>query len=198
MPDYILADAILNMFIPGHFQYSMLMAIIIFWDPSAPEGLAGPVSRRISSITGEETTYCESPVTLNGYVGHRRQYDAALILDTLATYVRRNGINEPILLVVGKDLFIDGHDCVFGLARPQSRVGVVSGARLGNEYYNRQREDEDLIDRVARECTHELGHILGLSHCTDHECIMYNPHTLDDLDGKKNEFCQHCRDKLGL
>ena len=61
-----------------------------------------------------------------------------------------------------------------------------------NEYYGRHTNDEDLIERIAKEGSHELGHIYGLSHCSNHECIMFNPHTLDELDGKKEEFCPGC------
>jgi archaemetzincin len=169
------------------------MDVHIFWDQRAPEGLAGPTGRCIAAISGTAVKVSESPVILNGYSGHRKQVDAGIILDSLGTYIHRQKIDVPILLVVGQDLFATGLDFVFGLARPQTGVSVVSGARLDNEYYGRHKNDEDLIDRVAKEGSHELGHLYGLSHCKNHECIMFNPHTLDELDGKKKEFCPVCR-----
>jgi len=172
------------------------MDVHIFWDHRAPEGLAGPTSRCIAAITNTTVKVSESPLVLNGYIGHRKQVDAGILLDNLGTFMHRQGIQDPVLLVVGQDLFAMSLDFVFGLARPQTRASVVSGIRLTNEYYGRHANDEDLIERLAKEGSHELGHIYGLSHCNNHECIMFNPHTLDELDGKKKEFCPVCSAEL--
>lgn len=168
------------------------MDVHIFWDHGAPEGLARPSGRAIASITGTTVKVCESPLVLNGYIGHRRQVDAGVVLDGIGTFMHRQGIPGPVLLVIGQDIFATGLDFVFGLARPPTRASVISGVRLSNEYYGRRPNDEDLVERLAKEGSHELGHIYGLSHCDNHECIMFNPHTLDELDGKKKEFCPVC------
>jgi archaemetzincin len=170
----------------------MGMDVHIFWDHRAPQGLAGPAGRSIAAITGTVIKVSDNPIVLNGYIGHRKQVDAGVVLDNLGTFVHRQGIHGPVLLVIGQDLFATGLDFVFGLARPQTRVSVVSGIRLSNDYYGRPVNDEDLVERIAKEGSHELGHIFGLSHCSNHECIMFNPHTLDELDGKKKEFCPGC------
>jgi len=169
------------------------MDVHIFWDHRAPQGLAGPVGRSVTAITSTPVRISDNPIVLNGYIGHRRQVDAGIVLDSLGTCVHRQGIQGPVLLVIGQDLFATGLEFVFGLARPQTQVSVVSSIRLSNEYYGRHPDDEDLIERLAKEGSHELGHIYGLSHCNNHECIMFNPHTLDELDGKKKEFCPVCR-----
>jgi archaemetzincin len=170
----------------------MEMDVHIFWDHRAPQGLARPTGRSIAAITGTNVQVSDNPVVLTGYIGHRRQVDAGIVLDSLGTYVHRQDIREPILLIIGQDLFATGLEFVFGLARPQTLVSVVSSIRLSNEYYSRHQNDEDLVERLAKEGSHELGHIYGLSHCNNHECIMFNPHTLDELDGKKQEFCPEC------
>ncbi len=170
----------------------MGMDVHIFWDHRAPEGLARSVSRSVTAIAGLTVDVHDSPLALNGYNGQRRQIDAGVVLDNLGTLMRRQRIQGPVLLVVGQDLFATGLDFVFGLARPQTRASIVSSVRLSNEYYGRHPCDEDLVERLAKEGSHELGHIYGLSHCNNHECIMFNPHSLDELDGKKKEFCQVC------
>ena len=172
------------------------MDVLIFWDRRAPPGLARPVLRCISDITGFSADIAENPVIIGGYMRYRDQVNACTVLDDLATFKRLHKIRPPILLVLGHDLFAPGLDFVFGLARPPARVSVVSGMRLGNEYYGRDKNDEDLIDRVSKEGSHEIGHLFGLGHCDDHECIMYNPHTLDELDGKTKEFCPSCSGAL--
>jgi len=172
------------------------MHLHIFWDHTAPAGLQTPVKRTISSLLGVETEIVESPIRIKGFSSERKQFDAQMVLDSITSYTHHHKIRDPILLVVSQDLFRPGHQFLFGLARPQHRVAVVSSARLPNEYYGRDRDDNDLIDRLCKEGAHEVGHLFGLEHCENTECIMFRPDTFDDLDGKKKMFCEACREKL--
>jgi archaemetzincin len=172
------------------------MHIHIFWDSLSPSGFQVPVSRLISSILDVETTVTENPVRIMGYVTARKQVDAQILLDSIQAYKHRHQMNEPLLLVVHQDLFRNGNSFVFGLARESVGAGVVSTSRLGNEYYGRQGSDDDYIDRIAKEGAHEIGHLLGLPHCSDRECIMFKPDTLDELDRKKKVICPSCREQL--
>jgi archaemetzincin len=143
-------------------------------------------------------TIGENPVPVRGYTGPRKQADAQAILDHLGNYRRHQHIDPLVLLVVSQDLFGQGRDFLFGLARPSDGVAVVSSARLSNEYYDRAPDDDDLVARIAREGAHEIGHLLGFPHCSDTTCIMYNPSTLDELDGKSMVFCRECTERLKM
>jgi len=142
------------------------MLVHIFWDSQSPDGFQVPVSRIISSVLNIRTV-----------IKHRHH------------------MTQPVLLVVHQDLFRNGNSFVFGLAREQVGAGVVSTARLGNEFYRRQNSDDDYIDRIAKEGAHEIGHLIGLPHCTDRECVMFRPDTLDELDRKKKSLCPACRQR---
>jgi archaemetzincin len=178
----------------AHGEY-MVMDLLIFWDSGAPAGLELPVSRLVSDLLGIPARVCQNPVVLNGYVGSRRQTDARVLLDSIDTCRQRQGLENPVILVTGNDIFMDGVVSLFGLARPSACAAVVSTRRLTNEFYGRDGDEDELVDRLVKESAHEVGHLIGLDHCTTPECIMYNPLTLDDLDRKKRWFCPDCQEK---
>ncbi len=172
------------------------MDIQIFWDQGAPKGLEIPVARTISQILDIPVQVHNSPLLYNGYSVSRRQFDATSILSCLDTYKRRNLISGPLLLVISDDIFRPASRYIFGLARPVTGSSVISCARLDNLFWDLPADDDALIGRLITEGAHEIGHVLGLDHCTDPRCIMSNPRCLDDLDQKKPWLCENCVRKL--
>jgi archaemetzincin len=172
------------------------MDLLIFWDSGAPAGLELPVMRMISAILDIPARVCANPLIMNGYVGSRRQTDASVLLDNIDMFKQRQGVRNHVLLVTGNDIFSAGVSSLFGLARPSAGAAVVSASRLANEFYGRDGNEDDLIDRTVKESAHEIGHLFGLDHCLTPECIMHNPLTLDDLDRKKRWFCPECKNLL--
>ncbi len=146
----------------------------------------------ISDLVRLPVKVCHNPLILNGYDGARRQTDARAVLDSVDIFKQRRAIGVPILLVCGTDLFAESYVSLFGLARPSSGSAVISTARLENAFYGLNQNDEAVTDRTVKEGAHEVGHLLGLDHCSNPECIMHNPLTLDDLDRKRKAFCSRC------
>ncbi len=88
-----------------------------------------------------------------------------------------------VLGVTGVDLFSAGHNFVFGSAQVGGHGGVISTYRLGGKRFE---------ERIIKEAVHEIGHIVGLTHCDDPLCVMHFSDTLDDTDNKAGWFCPNC------
>lgn len=99
---------------------------------------------------------------------------------------------EKCLFSVGitaYDIYADNLNFVFGIALPFQGC-VVSYARLYSK-------DEALfLSRFRKEITHEMGHVLGLSHCQNPNCVMHFSNSLADTDRKSENFCSSCQRKL--
>ena len=172
------------------------MNILMFWDRGAPSGLEIPVARIISHVLDVPVQVLENPVLYNGFERNRAQFDATSILTCLDVFSRRTNNSDMILLVIGDDIYRPGTRYIFGLSRPSTGSAVISASRLKNEYWNLPPDENMLMDRLARESAHEIGHLMHLDHCENETCVMCNPQTLDDLDIKKLWLCDKCKLKL--
>ncbi|HET8759791.1 MAG TPA: archaemetzincin family Zn-dependent metalloprotease [Nitrospiria bacterium] len=94
---------------------------------------------------------------------------------------------ERVLAVTEADLYDDGLNFIFGLADPGRRVALISFHRL-----RLLADPWTFRARAAKAAVHELGHTLGLSHCSDPACVMFFSNTLADTDRKGARFCPRC------
>ncbi len=119
----------------------------------------------------------------------RSQYHATAILRRLSSL--RNG-GAPIVGILDVDLFLPDAPYVIGDADRDAGTAVFSLARL-------QHADPERVKRRASiETVHAVGHLLGLSHCTDFRCAMFFSRDAADCDRKGNGLCASCRAALGL
>ena len=121
----------------------------------------------------------------NAYNPLRHQFDAMRIIEHI-TSICTNEENLT-LGIVDKDIYAHGMNFIFGLADPLSKTAIVSSYRLSGEKKN---------ERISKEVVHEVGHLLGLSHCHEKSCVMYFSNTIDDTDRKHQRLCSTCRSKL--
>ncbi len=127
----------------------------------------------------------------------RNQYHSTAILRRL-TQLRGDPAAAPVLGVTDVDIFIPDAPFVFGEADRDSRSAVVSLARLAHGPDGKPADQERLKRRAQVESVHELGHLLGLSHCQDSHCAMFLSHKPSDSDRKGLGLCATCRAALGL
>lgn len=123
----------------------------------------------------------------------RGQYNSTGILKRLLT--KAGSETWRVLGVAEADLFIPILSFVFGEAQlgPTHGAGaVVSLHRLRQEFYGMPPDPELQAERLLKESLHELGHTLGLRHCSDYRCVMSSSHAVENIDLKRAEFCPAC------
>lgn len=101
-----------------------------------------------------------------------------------------------VLAVTQVDLCLPVLTFVFGEARLGGRVALVSTFRLREEFYGQQADQDLLLSRLEKEAIHEVGHVLGLTHCLDRNCVMYASHSVMDTDVKSPLLCASCHAEL--
>src|SRR5512133_1070259 len=96
-----------------------------------------------------------------------------------------------VLGVTDRDLFIPILTYVFGEAQLGGRAAVVSLARLGEDV--ELVGPQLLVERLAKEAVHEVGHVFGLLHCDVEGCVMGRSPAVREVDAKTAELCGECR-----
>ena len=129
------------------------------------------------------------------YNASRRQYDADIIFERALH--RITGENR-VLALTSYDLYTSSHNLnfIFGQAQCPGRIALVSLHRLDPAFYGQPPNRELFLERVMKETIHELGHTLGLSHCSSPKCVMSFSNSIFDVDNKAPDFCKTCRKKL--
>ena len=120
----------------------------------------------------------------------RGQYHSTEILKRLAPHAPNE--SWRVLGVTEADLYIPILTFVFGEAQVGSGGALVSLHRLHQEFYGLPADPQMLSERLLKEALHELGHTLGLRHCSDYRCVMSSSHAVERIDLKLAEFCEAC------
>jgi archaemetzincin len=88
-----------------------------------------------------------------------------------------------------------GWNFVFGQASLKRRVGVWSMFRYGNPDQGKE-EFRRVLWRTLGTGTHEMGHMIGITHCTAWRCGMNGSNSLDESDRQPLQLCPECLKKL--
>lgn len=135
--------------------------------------------------TGEELHMNTAGVN-SAYNTHRMQYNASKLLNYLirSTSKLRSDEDSFSLWIISDDLYVEGMNFVFGVAY-SGKAAVLSIHRL------------DSLDLINKEAIHELGHVLGLQHCTN-DCVMQFSNSLDEAREKPATLCERCRSRISF
>jgi archaemetzincin len=121
----------------------------------------------------------------------RQQYHSSIILSKIHKYVKETEANH-VLGVTEADLFVPRLNFIFGEAESPGKVAVISLHRLHPEFYVQQPNRDLFLQRCLKEAVHEIGHMIGLGHCRNPNCVMFFSNSILDTDRKESSFCEHC------
>jgi archaemetzincin len=124
----------------------------------------------------------------------RKQYHSTKILKEILDELPADA--SKMIGITSPDLFIPILTFVFGEAQLDGQVGIVSLARLQQEFYGLPPNQALLQRRLIKEIKHELGHTFELVHCSLRECVMSVANNIADVDAKGITFCEGCRELL--
>jgi len=146
--------------------------------------VAAETALRLYGLSSVELELEEDPA--KSYINTLRgQVEALRLVETLSKDT------EPHVLrlhVTGLDIYFNDYYFCFGLAF--KNAAVVSIFRLRDSQLGK------FLSRLRKEVGHEIGHLLGLKHCTNPRCVMFFSNSILDTDFKGEEPCPKCRLQL--
>ena len=171
-------------------------APVVYLQPlesSYPHSL-GLVQQAVRELYGLEVQVLE-PMGLpaEAYYPPRDRYRAERILDVLRS--RRPQTGALVLGITETDVSTTLRQKpdwgVIGLANPWLGTAVVSTHRL-----RRGVPRAAVRERAAKVAAHELGHMLGLPHCPQTDCLMQDAHGHVGTVDAGVQLCDACRARL--
>jgi archaemetzincin len=132
------------------------------------------------------------PITADIYTKSKLRLDAPKILD-------KYDVGKNVLLITESDIAhrndarnIDEWG-IFGLGKRPGKICVVSTFRIHNNV-----SDSLFQMRLKKIVIHEIGHNIGLNHCTNNKrCLMHAANgTIKKVDSEAMWFCEKCRGRL--
>ncbi len=148
------------------------------------------LQERLAEIFGECEIVLPVEIPSQAYNPMRRQYRSSSILESIEVK------GEQIVLgVIGEDIYAGNFSFVFGEAELNGSKAIISLRRLRPDEYG-MKNGNLLKLRALKEAMHEIGHVLGLTHCPNQKCVMHFSNSVFDTDLKDWRYCEVCTEKL--
>ncbi|MCI3939258.1 archaemetzincin [Chryseobacterium aahli] len=125
----------------------------------------------------------------------QEQILAGYVLDSVL--IKRKPKDAVVFMgITERDLFPKPEwNYVFGLASYQSGVGVTSIYRFADGNLSESNFSQSL-ERLMKISSHEIGHMFGISHCLNANCVMNGTNSLSETDAHFARACSLCQYKL--
>ena len=122
----------------------------------------------------------------------QEQLLAGYILDSIL--IKRKPKDAVVLMgITEKDLFPKPEwNYIFGLASYEYGVGITSMYRFANGHLTDSNFNESLL-RLIKISSHEIGHMFGISHCLNANCVMNGTNSLSETDYHLARACHEKR-----
>ncbi|MEO7978537.1 Zn-dependent protease [Flavobacterium sp.] len=126
---------------------------------------------------------------------NNEQFLAGYVLDSVLK--KENPLNRIALMGLTEvDLFPKPDwNYVFGLASYRDKVGVSSIYRLQDGKLT-SKNFNVCLSRLLKISSHEIGHMFGLHHCINANCVMNGTNSLSETDKNSIRLCSDCQRKL--
>lgn len=126
----------------------------------------------------------------------QEQILAGYVLDSVL--IKRKPKDAVVLMgITERDLFPKPEwNYVFGLASYQNGVGVTSMYRFADGNYLSESNFSQSLERFIKISSHEIGHMFGISHCLNSNCVMNGTNSLSETDAHFARACSLCQYKL--
>jgi len=168
--------------------------IFVWWigEEEADRELMEHVRLHLARAFGRPTAPWEGAARpRHAFDPRRKQHASGTILRWLLEAGPPRG---KVLAITDRDLFIPILTYVFGEAQLGGRAALVSTARLVEDV--ELLGPQLLVERLAKEAVHEVGHAYGLVHCDTERCVMGRSPAVREVDAKSSALCRECRAKL--
>jgi archaemetzincin len=170
----------------------MLRMLLVPIGPMS-ESLAGEVARFLAERLQGTVRVGGIPINPDlAFDPIRVQYNCRPLLASLEDLA---GPGELVLGITGIDLFSPVFTFVFGEARLGGAAGLFSINRLKTSFYGLPEDSGRLLARARTEALHETGHLLGLVHCRNGDCVMRFSAAAEEIDLKSDRFCTECHER---
>lgn len=135
------------------------------------------------------------PKSVRRIKDENEQILAGYVLDSIL--IKRKPEDALVFMgITEKDLFPQPDwNYVFGLASYKTGVGVTSMYRFSNGNLTESNFNQSL-ERLIKTGSHEIGHMFGIMHCLNANCVMNGSNNLYETDSRFARACSLCQQKL--